>query len=121
MYRLSIFALIALFFIASCSSKDCTEISVSFSSYRQAKSEIRAADFLLKEEANTSRSSWIRSATYYSCDMETGFFEIETDKGNHYIFKDLPISVWEEFKTAKSLGKFYNQNIRGRYQLLIEE
>lgn len=106
-------------FIISCSSKNCDEIPIKFSSYEQALNEIQNSSFEL-QEATSKSSSWITDANYYSCDMKTGFLIIETSK-REYIHKDVPIKVWEEFNNSSSLGKYYNQNIKKRFQLYLEK
>jgi hypothetical protein len=52
--------------------------------------------------------------------MKTGFLIIETSK-QEYIHKDVPIKVWEEFNNSTSLGKYYNRNIKNRFQLYLEK
>lgn len=101
--------------ISSCRTKDsCDKLPTQFSSYDQAVSKIESSDFKIKEEANTSKSSWIRGASFYSCDGNTGFYILQTDKQD-YLYTNMPYSVWTEFKNAESLGKFYNENIKHRY------
>jgi hypothetical protein len=41
-------------------------------------------------------------------------------RGRPYIFAGVPPGVWEGFKNAPSLGRYYNQQIRGRYRLDLE-
>lgn len=109
---LSIFSVLT---ISSCRRKDiCDKIPTQFSSYDQAVSKIESSDFKIKEEANTSKSSWIRGASFYSCDGNTGFFILQTDKKN-YLYTDIPYSVWTEFKNSESLGKYYNEYIKHHY------
>lgn len=101
--------------IFSCRTKEsCDKLPTQFSSYDQAVSKIESSDFKIKEKANTSRSSWIRGASFYSCDGNTGFYIIQTDKQD-YLYTNMPYSVWTEFKNAESLGKYYNENIKHRY------
>lgn len=105
--------------ISSCRRKgNCDKLPTQFSSYDQAVSKIESSDFKIKEEANTSKSSWIRGASFYSCDGNTGFYIIQTDK-QEYLYINMPYSVWAEFKNSESLGKFYNENIKHRYILQL--
>jgi len=41
-------------------------------------------------------------------------------KGKDYIFAGVPPEVWNGFKSAPSLGHYYNQVIRGRYHFDLE-
>lgn len=111
--------LVASLFIIGCTSKNCDEIPSKFNSYEQAINEIQNSSFEFQETTSRS-SSWINDADYYSCDMKTGFLIIETSK-KEYIHKDVPIKVWKEFNNSSSLGKYYNQNIKNRFQLYLEK
>lgn len=109
-----------LFFLSlthSCSAQNCTELPTKFSSYEEAVSKISKASFRVSESVNTSKSSWIRSAKYRSCDGQTGFLIIGTDS-KEYIHKDVPLSIWNNFRKASSFGSFYNENIKNRYKLV---
>lgn len=105
--------------LLSCNSKNCAEIPSKFKTYEQAISEVENSSFEFQEET-TKSSSWIEEANYYSCDMKTGFLIIETSK-QEYIHKDVPIKIWKEFNNSTSLGKYYNQNIKNRFQLYLEK
>ncbi len=91
---------------------------VSFSTYSQAVKYVQSHSFKLTDEIDCNRSSWIRSAKYYSCDGETGFMIFTTDT-YIYIHKELPIDIWDEWKEASSLGSFYNENIKHRYHMYL--
>jgi hypothetical protein len=101
------------------SQTDCNSLPVTYSSYSQALSSVKGAKFNFTDNANTSRSSFITSARYYSCDGKTGFLIIGL-QGNDYIHKNLPKTLWLHFKQASSLGSFYDQYIRGRYALVLK-
>ena len=68
----------------------------------------------LKDKVNASKSSWIRGASFYSCDGNSGYFILITDK-NEYLYSEMPYSIWLEFKNAESFGKFYNEKIKYKY------
>lgn len=107
-----------LFFILSCKSQNCEQLPQTYLSYSEALSKITNASFEVSDSVNTSSSSWIKKAKFYSCDSAKGFLVLETSK-DAYIFKDVPIQVWNKFKKANSFGSFYNQKIKGKYQLVI--
>lgn len=114
------FSLFFLILLISCSQKPCEEIEENFRSYKEAKSKIESADFTFNDKVNTSKSSWIKRASFYSCNGKEGYFILET-KQKSYIFKNLPIAIWQEFKKADSFGTYYSNYIRGKYILLLEE
>lgn len=100
----------------SCNSQNCEDLPINFSSYKKAVNEVKSTKFTLSDNINTSRSSVIENADYYSCDGKIGYLIIEI-RNTEYIYQNVPISVWQEFKTADSFGSFYNSNIKRRYFL----
>lgn len=99
-------------------SKSCIELPAQFQSYEEAESRITSASFQFQDAANTSKSSWIRGASYYSCDGQTGYFLLLADKKN-YLFQGLPKVIWEGFKSADSFGEYYHAYIRDRYYMYV--
>lgn len=118
--RKSVQVIILLFLLNSCLAQNCTELPNKFSTYEEAASKISKASFKISESVNTSKSSWIRSAKYRSCDGLTGFLLIGTDD-REYIHRDVPVSVWNSFRKAASFGSFYNVYIKNRYRLVPEQ
>ena len=102
----------------SCNSQSCNELPTNLTNYKHAVSVVKYTDFTIEDSVDTSRSSWIKSASFYSCDTKTGFLLVKI-KSSEYIHQNVPISVWESFKKADSFGSFYNYNIKGKYQLII--
>lgn len=100
----------------SCGSKDCSLIDENFNNYDDAVETIKSADFDFSEDVDTSKSSWIHDAEFYSCDGQIGYLIIETESDN-YIHREVPIEIWNEFKNAESFGKYYNQHLKGRFRL----
>lgn len=113
--RSFIYVVLLLLPLLSCGQGvSCDSLPPHYDSYGQALKSIRHASFHLHESCNTSSSSWIRGAEYYSCDGRTGFFLLKTDK-QWYIHRDVPVTVWNGFKSASSRGSYYDNNIKGRY------
>lgn len=86
-----------------CTGQDCSQMPSHFPSYDAATSFVKKAHFKFKDEVNTSKSSWIRSASFYSCDGKTGYFIFGTDR-QEYIHAGMPIEIWKEFKNSKSIS-----------------
>lgn len=103
----------------SCRSQDCNKLPQSFPSYSTAVKQVKAASFKIKESANTSGSSWIAAASFYSCNGVNGFMIIKA-KGKEYIHSGVPVEVWRGFKSAESKGGYYNRNIKGQFQAQIQ-
>ena len=103
----------------SFSQSNCNQLPKRFVSYSEAISKIKSANFKIDQSVNTSKSSWIRGAIFYSCDGNYGFLIIKTSS-KEFIHKDVPISVWEGFKNASSFGSYYDYNIKNRYLLNLK-
>ena len=99
-------------------SDDCSKLG-NFKSYDEAISKVKETTFKLSESFDTNKSSWIRRASYYSCDGQKGYLIIETDQ-RPYIHAGVPLSAWNGFKMASSFGSYYDHNIKGRYRLNIK-
>lgn len=113
-----ILPLILIIIVLSCSRNDCENLPTTFDTYDEAKSQIENANFNYEEEVNTNRSSWIKSAKYYSCDNRTGFLILETENKN-YIYQNVPFNIWKGFENATSYGRFYNEFIKYKFPLNI--
>jgi len=114
-----IIIVIGLFSQISC-GQECKTLPKTFDSYQQATKLVKSSKFKIKETLDTSKSSWIRGATYFSCDGETGFLIFLTDD-REYIHQNVPIDIWNGFKNASSFGSYYNRYIKGKYQLAIKK
>lgn len=110
-----ILLIISLFVSAFTYTQNCTQIPVSFRSYEMAVSVIRNSTFKISDRINTSNSSWMRGAEYYSCDGKTGYFIYSTARSKTYIHKGVPLTLWDRFKNSSSFGSFYNSYIKGKY------
>lgn len=112
--NVSILGILPLLCLVACGSP-CSELPATFSSYDEAVSAVESASFSIEDDVNTSKSSFIRDADFYSCDGYQGYLILQF-KDNDYIFEGVPLSVWEGFKHADSFGEFYDRNIKGRYR-----
>jgi hypothetical protein len=108
-----IISIFLLPFFAS-SQTNCSSLPSHYSSYSEAISKIKNANFTLTDRAYTVNSSFISSAEYFSCDGKTGFLIIGINN-RQYLHNNVPKNVWLQFKSANSLGQFYDRNIKGRY------
>ena len=99
----------------SCSAQNCNSINIEQNSYSQAITELRKTEFSISEKVDTD-SSWIDHLEYYSCDEVTGYLVMTTKKEKSYIHKAVPVSLWQKFKATNSFGKFYNSNLKGKFQ-----
>ena len=113
--------LLLLFSVILFSCKQNSELPKQFSSYDEAANKVENANFSIVEEAETegkSENNFIESAKYYSNDNVNGFLILNFN-GKVYIFDEVPITVWNDFKSSDDMGKHYNQFIRGKYILTL--
>ena len=98
----------------SCKYKSCSSLPDKFKSYGNALNEINSTDFPIEDSCDTSNSSWIVDAEFFSCDTKSGILVITTSKET-YLYKNVPKSIWNGFVKAESKGKYYNMVIRYKY------
>ena len=113
--------LIVIFLIFTISSyaQDCNDLPEYFNSYSEALNEVKSARFEYYVSEDTSyNGSWIKSISFYSCDLESGYLIVETDR-KEYIYGDVPIYIWYDFKETESYGTYFNDEIDGYYQLQL--
>lgn len=65
------------------------------------------------EEYSSFSSSNIQILRYNS---DTSTLEVTFHSGGVYQYFDLPLHVWNNFKTAESKGSFLNKYIKGYYR-----
>ena len=58
------------------------------------------------------QSSSILSIGY---DEEAQGLHIMFNGGHEYVYRDVPAELWEQFREANSIGKFFSREIRGIY------
>jgi hypothetical protein len=110
------FLVLFLISINSYSQTNCNQLPTSFSNYNEALKLVYNAKFSFVDNLNTSNSTVIQGAKYYSCDNRTGFLIVGVN-GQRYIYQGVPINVWNNFKKASSYGSYYNFYIKNYYQL----
>jgi hypothetical protein len=114
------YTILILFFVSinSYSQNNCNQLPSSFSSYNEALNLVGNAKFSFVDYLNTSNSTAVQGAKYYSCDNRNGFLIIGVNN-QRYIYQGVPINVWNNFKRANSFGSFYNAYIKNNYQLRL--
>jgi len=111
--------LLACFFLLAIANYTLALESTTFTSYDQAQTWVRTNPNFSKDSVDTSKSSWIRGAEYYTDGSGSGYLILNM-KGKEYIWEGVPLNVWEGFKEADSFGKYYHKYIKGRYILELD-
>lgn len=115
-----IFVIINLQVIITCKGQDCTKLPSLFSTYLEAVTRVKNSKFKFIDHVNTSKSSWIKGASYFSCDGLTGYLIIIL-KNKTYIHQSVPMSIWQSFIKANSFGEFYNDNLKNKFRLKLKD
>ena len=114
----SLFASLLLLIFLSC--KETAKDNVNFSNYDNAIYYAETHQYRVDETTDTSDSEWITSAEYKSIDGNVGFLILGMN-GKKYIFDDVPLEIWQGFKTAKDKGKYYHKNIKKRFNMNLHD
>lgn len=113
----TIINIVLILLLIGCKTEHCDTNKIQFSSYDEARISIRSQGGYAIQENRNLNSSWIANAQYYSCDGKLGFLILETHSGKAYTHQNVPLSIWNNFKNARSPGSSYTKNIKGRYRL----
>ena len=117
---LKILLISLVIFLVSCNRINCDQLPKNYSSYEAAIKTIKAAYFKIHENLNTSNSSWVKGASYFSCDGITGYFILKTEM-QEYIYSGVPVEIWNGFKNAESCGSYYDYNIKHHYYFNLNQ
>lgn len=117
---LQVLAISFLLFFSACKNVNCDRLPQHYSSYQDAIEKIQNAHFKIEESVNTSKSSWVRGASFYSCDGISGYFILQTDEED-YVYANVPTEIWTGFKNADSFGTYYNQKIKHKYSFNLNQ
>jgi hypothetical protein len=117
--RILITFLFTVAFGVAFGQKPCPEQNGIYSSYSKAVSAIRSYSFGYSDFADMSKSSWIKSAEYYSCTSGSGYLIVNLKSGESYIHYGVPAAKWNGFKSADSFGSYYNSQLKGMYTLKL--
>jgi phosphatidylserine/phosphatidylglycerophosphate/cardiolipin synthase-like enzyme len=71
---------------------------------------------LVTDTLDASRSTWIKGATFTAeAGSDRGRLTVDME-GEKITYMGVPATVWAAFKNAKSLGRFYAEQIKSRYE-----
>ena len=118
MIKILRFAPLLLLIVLSC--KETAKDNVNFSNYDNAIYYAETHQYRVDETTDTSDSEWITSAEYKSIDGNVGFLILGMN-GKKYIFDDVPLEIWQGFKTAEDKGKYYHKNIKKRFNMNLHD
>ena len=100
---------------------DCNEFPTSFSSYNQALKLISNHKFNFSDKFDAESDSFISWCVYKSCNGKYGFLIISIKGYSPYIYQNVPMSIYRDFKYSLPTGKYYNEHIKGRYLVYLNK
>lgn len=81
------------------------------------KSESRTY-FPMNEQVTLIRSSLIRSISY---DRQYERLSVVFEDGASVIYVDVPIVIYKGLLNARSAGAYFNQNVKGKYDVYLPQ
>ena len=99
---------------------DCNNFSEEYSDIRQAIKSFAGTTFSFTQQFKTGKSSGVMTGKFYSCNNDLGYLALKID-GKYKIYKEIPVELWNDFSESNDLDKFYHENIRGRYTIIVKE
>ena len=111
------YSIILLFFTSSVNAqlKHCEELPAKFENYNKAIYLIENTKFTFVDAVNTSTSTEIKAAEFFSCNEENGYLFIKLNNKT-LVYNKIPIDIWFDLKNSNSFGKYYNENIKEQYK-----
>jgi len=98
---------------------ECDHSNMNWNSDKEAIETIENESFAHTDMVQGEGDSWLESAHYYSCNEEAGFLIVKSSKKS-FFHQNVPLKVWQCFKSANSKGGYYNFYIKNRYKLRKE-
>lgn len=53
---------------------------------------------------------------YFGIESSYSMLFVQFKNGSSYVFRDVPINILNEIQTAESVGKYFSQNVAGKFQ-----
>lgn len=110
-----LFIIVFIISTVSCKSRKCQNIPTEFTSYENAKKEIKSRVFNFADSVRIENGTVLKSATYLSCDGKSGYFFHTRINGGEYFVSDVPVRIWENFKSSCQKDTFFTNLIEKRY------
>ncbi|NOT52570.1 MAG: hypothetical protein HOP10_14995 [Chitinophagaceae bacterium] len=98
-----------------CKQFNCDKIPDSFSSYQEAINRIRSSSFKMIDSILVPEGNVMKSAAYYSCDKQSGYFFYRRKGGSEYFLSQVPIKLWQSFKKSDFKDDFFDNSIKDKY------
>ena len=95
---------------------NCAHTNTSWKNEAEAIETVENGSFARIEMIEGEDASWVESVHFYSCDEGYGFLIVK-GKRKRFIHQNVPLKVWENFKSAHSKGGYYNFYIKNKFKL----
>lgn len=100
-------------------STNCDSLEIRTLSLDDAISIIKQSSFRFQQQFKISRTYGVMNASFFSCDGKLGYLIIKVEKKD-YIYFDVPKSKWADLISSEDINNFYNENIKGNYEVFRE-
>ena len=105
---------VAIWLISSVVEADPVEEEIVLSPEEEAVAEYWEARYRIPKGIMQPVESSALSEIGYDAEEHVLVVRFKSS-GRAYAYTDFPIDAWESFKSARSIGSYYNRNIKGKY------
>ena len=106
---------VGIILVASCKNHKCDSLPEYFSSEEDGLSKIKSTKFKMMDSIDNPSGSWLMAAHYYSCDGKIGYLVYRLKGISENYNPEVPIGIWNEFKSSSNKETFYNERISQKY------
>jgi hypothetical protein len=89
---------------------NCDSIHSPGTDFNDGYDQLKSATWRFKQSIKLNRYEGIRRAEYYSCDGQTGFLIVLSEK-NDCLYEIVPIAIWNDFLKTPDPEKYFNEKI----------
>jgi hypothetical protein len=111
-----------------CLGQKCEDLPNDFTSFSDALSHFYETQFLFSDHRSETiqslsekKNAKLVSANYYSCDNKTGYATFLFLPGDTFIYENIPIKIWDEYKKCASPDLYYENNIVIKYKYIFKQ
>lgn len=100
-------------------STNCDSLNLNAIFIDEAISIIEQTTFRYQQQFKISRTYGVMNARFYSCDGKLGYLIMNVDKKD-FIYFDIPEPVWTDFISSADINGYYDDEIKGNYEVITE-
>ena len=111
-----------------CMGQNCKDLPKSFTSFTDALSHLYQTEFPFSDERRETiqslsekKNAKLVQGSYFSCDKKNGYAVFIFLPGDIFIYEDIPMKLWEEYKKCLSTDIYYETNILTKHKYIFKQ